>query len=564
MDDADAVKATIARNMLESGDWVTPRLDGVAYLEKSPLNFWMMAATFRVFGIHDWAARIPLALVSVLLCWAVYWWGRWAFGEDAGTYAGLVLSTCVGLYLFTRIQIPDAMVTLTITATIWAGMRLLEPDEKHPRRWGLLMGVAVGCGLLLKGFIAVVLPMLAAAVYLAVTREIFSWATWKKLQIPLAGVVALAVAVPWHWMATVRNPPYFVWSFHSGPGEYKGFFWFYFFNEQILRFLNLRYPRDYNTVPRPLFWILNLAWLFPWSVYLPGTFKLSYRPDTRAGRLRLMALCWIGVVMVFFTFSTTQEYYSMPIYPAVALLLGSALAAGGKWVRYGTRALIGLCAVLFVVLGFLLVQAWPLPAPGDISRALTQNPDMYTLSMGHMTDLTLGAFAYLKLPLGVAVAAFGLGALLLFVWKKSTFKSALALSAMMIVFFQASRLALVRFDPYLGSYQLANALEKSPPGQLIEANTYYAFSSVFFYTGRKALLWNGRENNLEYGSYEPGAPDVFITDEQFVPLWNSSERCYLLAYGSEMPKVEKLVGRERMIVVRENGGNYLLTNQAIE
>jgi hypothetical protein len=123
------------------------------------------------------------------------------------------------------------------------------------------------------------------------------------------------------------------------PGHYHGFLWFYFINEQLLRFLNLRYPRDYNTVPRAWFWLFHLIWLFPWSVYLPAVAKLSFRPVDRAGRTRLLALCWTGFILVFFTFSTTQEYYSMPCYPALALLLGSAMAEGGDWIRRGTRAL---------------------------------------------------------------------------------------------------------------------------------------------------------------------------------------------------------------------------------
>src|SRR2546423_9420835 len=100
MDDVDAVQAQIGRNMLDSGDWVTARLDGVAYLEKSPLKYWMIAVSFAIFGVHDWAARLPLALCTVLLCWLTYRFGVWAFGRRAGFYAGLSLSTCVGLFLF--------------------------------------------------------------------------------------------------------------------------------------------------------------------------------------------------------------------------------------------------------------------------------------------------------------------------------------------------------------------------------------------------------------------------------------------------------------------------------
>jgi 4-amino-4-deoxy-L-arabinose transferase-like glycosyltransferase len=563
MDDVDAVQAQVARNMLASGDWVTARLDGVAYLEKAPLNYWMMAVAYRIFSVHDWAARLPHALAAVLLCWVTYRFGRWAFGETAGVYAGIALSTCVGLFLFTRILIPDVILTLAITGAIWAWLRLLEPDQEYRLRWSFMLGCCLGVGLLLKGLIAAVFPVMAALAYMALTRSLFSSAVWRRLHLGLAIPVALAIAVPWYVLATLHNPPYFAFSLHSGPGEYRGFFWFYFFNEHLLRFLGLRYPRDYDTVPRFWFWILNLVWIFPWSFYLLCAPTLDYKPTSRAGRTRLMAACWIGVVMLFFTFSTTQEYYSMPIYPALALLVGSVLGNGGRRVRAGTYALLAVCTILFAVLSFVLLSVWRLPANGDIYQALTQHPDLYTLSLGHLRDLTLNAFAYLKLPLALAALAFGGCALALLFSRNHNRRMVLVIAASMIVFFQAARIALVRFDSYLGSYPLAQRLQQSPPGQLIEADSYYAFSSVFFYTDRTALLLNGRNNNLEYGSYAPGAPNVFIDDNRFKSLWTAESRCYLLAYGAEMPHLEQLVGRSNLHVVAENAGNYLLTNRAL-
>jgi hypothetical protein len=131
------------------------------------------------------------------------------------------------------------------------------------------------------------------------------------------------------------------------------------------------------------------------------------------------------------------------------------------------------------------------------------------------------------------------------------------------IFFQASRLALARFDSYLSSFSLAQALAKNPPGQLIEADAYYAFSSVFFYSNRTALLLNGRNNNLEYGSYAPGAPKVFLDDAQFSSIWKGGERCYLLLYGGDMVHVRSVVGQESLFVVAENGGNYLLSNRPV-
>jgi Dolichyl-phosphate-mannose-protein mannosyltransferase len=561
MDDVDAVQAQIARNMLQSGDWVTGRLDGVAYLEKAPLVYWTMATSFRIFGVHDWAARLPLALAVVLLCWVTYKFASWAFGETAGLYAGIVLSTSVGLFLFTRILIPDAMLTLGIMGAIWAWLTLLEPGTESPIRSVFTLGLCLGVGLLLKGLIAVVFPMAAALVYMAITHQLFSREAWRRVRPGLVILIALVIAAPWHILATLRNPPYFAFSMHSGPGEYRGFFWFYFFNEHLLRFLNLRYPHDYNTVPRLWFWLLNLVWLFPWSAYLIAAPNVSYRISDRAGRVRLMALCWIGVVMLFFTLSTTQEYYSMPIYPALALLIGSYLASSSRRLRTATNVLYMVFCFLCAVLSSILLLAWRTLPEGDISRALNQHPELYTLSLGHVRDLTLGAFSYLKLPLALAALAFGACVLALGFWRHNTRRTVLALGGGMIIFFQAARLALVRFDPYLGSYELAEDLRKAPPGGLIEANAYYAFSSVFFYTNRTALLLNGRNNNLEYGSYAPGAPDVFIDDSKFAALWNQSSRWYLLAYGTELPHLQQVVGPTHLHVVGTSAANYLLTNR---
>ena len=181
MDDVDAVQAQAARTMLASGEWVTARLDGVAYLEKAPLNYWMMAVAYKIFGVHDWAARLPHALAVVLLCWVTYRFGRWAFVETAGLYAGIALGTSVGLFLFTRILIPDAVLTLAITGAIWAWLRLLEPDEQHPLHWSFTLGFCLGAGLLLKGLIASVFPVVAALAYMALTRRLFSWAAWRRL-----------------------------------------------------------------------------------------------------------------------------------------------------------------------------------------------------------------------------------------------------------------------------------------------------------------------------------------------------------------------------------------------
>jgi 4-amino-4-deoxy-L-arabinose transferase-like glycosyltransferase len=564
VDDVDSVHAAIARTMLRSGDWVTARLDGVAYLDKSPMTYWVIAASYALFGVHDWAARIPLALSAILLCGVTVLFGAWAFGRKAGFYAGLALATCAGLFLFTRILIPEVMLTLSVTVTMWAFLRLVEENEPRPRLWAALMGASLGAGLLMKGLLAGVAPAGGAFVYLLVTRQLFSWDIGKRLRPLLVLTVAILVAAPWYVLATLQNPPYIDFTLRipqGGTGQYRGFFWRYFINEHVLRFLGERYPRDYNTVPRLQFWLLHLVWLFPWSAYFPAAARLSYQPKDRAGRVRLLAVCWTAFLLVFFTFSTTQEYYSVPVYPALALLAGSAIASGGKWVTWGTRAAATVAALAAVATVALLVLTRNTPTPGDIATALAQNPEAYTLSLGHMQDLTLASFAYLRLPLVVAAIAFTLGAVC--GWVFTCERGHLAFALMMVLFVHAARLAMVEFDPYLSSRPLAEALLKSPPGGMIVDDQYYTFSSVFFYADREGLLLNGRINNLEYGSYALGAPEVFIDDGRFRELWQSPERYYLLAAGTAVPRLEKLAGPERMYTIARSGGKALVSNQPI-
>jgi 4-amino-4-deoxy-L-arabinose transferase-like glycosyltransferase len=559
MDDVDAVHGQIARNMVQSGDWVIAHLDGVPYMEKAPLPYWLIAICYLLMGVHDWVARIPTALAAVLLCFVTARYGAWAFGRRAGFYSGLVLATSVGLFLFTRILIPDVMLTLTITVCFMAFQRAMNEDgeEPHSRRWPALIGIALGVGVLLKGLLALVVPVGGVLVYLAITRQLFSRHAWRRLRPLTTILIFLLIAAPWHVLATLRMPPYFNFSMHSGPGEYHGFFWFYFFNEHLLRFLNLRYPRDYNTVPRLAFWLLNLLWLFPWSAYLPAAVKLNYKPVDRAGRTRLLALCWAGFLMLFFTFSTTQEYYSMPIYPALALLLGCAMDKEDKFITFGSRTLAVISTVAVAVIGAILFAVRHVPATGDISSALQQHPESYTLSLGHMGDLTLQSFAYLRAPLIVAGIAFLVGAAGGWLRGRRAF---IALAAMMVLFLHASRMALVVFDPYLSSRPIAEALLRASSGQLIVDGAYYPFSSVMFYSNKSALLLNGRVNNLEYGSYAPNSPSVFINDAAFIRLWSGTIRYYLVTDSSGLARLSAMAGPARFHQIAESGGKFLFTN----
>ena len=251
----------------------------------------------------------------------------------------------------------------------------------------------------------------------------------------------------------------------------------------------------------------------------------------------------------------------MPCYPALALLLGSAMVEGTAWVRWGTRVLAMVAGLAGLACIAILIAVHGVPSPGDISQALSRNPSAYTLSLGHMEDLTLDSFAYLRLPLAVAAVAFLIGSIgnLRAVGHRAFLASAL----MMVLFFHAARLALVVFDPYLSSRPLATALEHAPEGTLVVDHHYYTYSSIFFYTNRTAWLLNGRFNNLVYGSYAPGAPNVFLDDAQWREMWLGPKRCYIVADDDQRARFEKLVGKDALVLVKDSGGKMVLTNQVL-
>ncbi len=521
--------------------------------------YWMVAASMEIFGDIETSARLPTFLCSVLLCWLVARMARDSIGERAGLYAGLCLATCCGLWLFTRILIPDVALSFAVTVAISGFFRAIG-DETRRRHWALCGWVAMAAGFLLKGRIAVVFSIGPILIYLLVTGLWRSRDVRRSLM-PVRGILlSLIIAAPWYVLAALKNPPVLDFSMHSTPGIYRGFFWYHFFNEQILRFLGRRYPHDFSNVRLPWFWLLHLAWLFPWSMFLIRATRLRYRDRRPASRMHLLALCWIGVVIGFLAFVPTEEYYSMPAYPAFAILIGSAMSESGEKAWHWCMRTVGVvaaCACLAIA-GALRIS-WGIPTPGDIAQALTHHPDDYTLSLGHMGDLTAASLAYLRFPLAIAAVATLVGSAGAFA--RSRRHAALALALMMVLFFQAARVALVAFDPYLGSYPLALALNHAPPGGLIVDDPYYEFSSVFYYGNRTGFLLNGRVNNLEYGSYAPDAPRMFIGDADFVEKWRSSDRWYVASDDEKLNHLRGLVGMQALHPVSSAGGKTIYVNR---
>ncbi len=547
-DDADSTHSEAAREMYVSHDYVTLHVNGIRYLEKAPLPYWLVVASFHAFGVNAFATRFPTVVTMFLLALLAWRWGSRAFGDRAGLYAGLFVATTAGYFLFTRIFIPDAMLSLWIAASFYFLLTALEDAGT----WRWYAGYAcLALAVMTKGLVPLVFVGATAVAYLVLTGN---WRRWREFRLGSGSLLFLAIAAPWHILAGIRN---------------QHFFWFYFVNEHFLRFLGKRYPADYNKLPATLYWSLHLAWLFPWSLYLPVALKRVVR-DFRSGwqgslaeHTRLLCWLWAGIVLLFFSFSTNQEYYTMPAYLPLLLLIAAAVAAAeisGKsaWLNAGAAliAIVSCAGSAALVVGLWSSRHHPFVA--DIGSVLTKHQmSNDTLSMSHMLDLTGESFAALRLPATLAVIAFlggGIGALILRLRRqhyRATWTTALGIALLLV----AAHIALVRFGPYLSSQELAARIERvAEPQDMVAIYGDQAYgSSLLFYLQRPIDLINGNTTSMWFGSTFPDAPRVFLQDAQLMEAWNSSRRVFLFVPAYERPQVESLLTGEKHIIAEASG-----------
>jgi len=572
LDDADSIHAEAAREMVLNHNWVTLYINGIRYLEKAPLMYWMVAAFYKIFGVGEWQTRIPLALGVLGLGACAFAFGRRYFGREAGFYAALILITAPGIYVYTRFLIPDVLVAMWLTLGLL--FFLMAAEQEKPSVWVCWgFAVTVALNVLTKSLIGIIFPGMVIGVYLLLTGNLKQLLKMRPVS---SAIVFLAVAAPWHILAAIRSPA-------QPMGPEKGFLWFYFVNEQFLRYLNKRIPRDYDKVPLWLFWLLVLVWLIPWFVFLfPALKEIPRRVrEWRNGldaRARANFLCgvWAAVILVFFSFSTRQEYYSLPVLPALALLMGGWLqrereSSTGSGERRAGR--IASASLLVIgILGFagamtILYLTHPFPPGTDIGQVLQPHPGQYALSLGHMEDLTIEAFGLFRTPLWLV--GFGLlgGTALNWIFRRrgQPLCGNLVLAGMMIIVLACVHMGFVIFSPEVTSKQMALEIGRAyRPGDTIVINGKYELGSTLnYYTGIQVHVLNGRDGNLWFGSFFPGEPHVFEDDESFARLWNGSRRVFLFTEDYSKDRALAAIDQSKVYVFVRQGGKVVLTNQPV-
>lgn len=592
IDDADATHAQAAQHMALTGHIVTLMVDGIRYLEKPPLPYWLAAIDYRIFGFSAFSTHLPEAL-AVLGCAILgLLWGRRARDERTGFYAALGFLTSIGVFLFTRIFIPEAILTLFIALALYLFLTGLE-DREPARIYGTYALLALA--LLTKGLIAPVFFLGAVIPYLLITGE---WRRWREFRLPTGILLFLAIGAPWHVLAGLHNPDqgHPVGTIPS-LGNVHGFFYFYFVNEHLLRFLGKRYPHDYNKLPWYLFWSLHLVWLFPWSMYWPATLYAAWRKRRSTGgrlgwtvrkqldfnqKTTLLLALYAAFILLFFSISTNQEYYTYPAYFPLSVLTAMGLAkietdvtresAGEQrvdmhWleIAHALFALVGLGAAAALAYG--LWSSRHLPYVSDIG-ALMARRDVggYSLSMSHFFDLTGSAFAALRLPAALAALTFLIGPSVA-LWmriRRQHLRATFTMAMTAAMFLVAAHIAYVRFAPMMSSEAMAATINRvaAPSDVLILYGDQSYGSSIIFYTQRRAYLVNGCATSLIWGSDYPDAPHICLDDAQLLAMWDNGPRKFLFVPRPFRATVQKLLG-SRTYLVQELSDKELLTDRPL-
>lgn len=295
--------AEISREMLASGDWITPRLNGLKYFEKPPLQYWATATSFALFGEDEWTARLWTAVTGFLGLLFVVFAGNRVGPPSAGSIAGLVLASSCAYFLSSQYLTMDMGLTFFMSGALLAFLLAHEGGPPVKRGWMLLAWGAMACAVLTKGLVGIVLPGMALAVYVLVQRD---WRLLRELEWGRGLLLFSLLALPWFITVQLRNPE---------------FFDFFVLHEHFARYT---LPGHNRPGPWWYFAVVLLVGMMPWTPALAGVVRrsLSARGGSRLEVDRLL-LIWIGVVLVFFSFSRSKlPAYILPVLPALALLMG--------------------------------------------------------------------------------------------------------------------------------------------------------------------------------------------------------------------------------------------------
>jgi 4-amino-4-deoxy-L-arabinose transferase-like glycosyltransferase len=502
--------AEIPREMLERGDFITPHLNYVKYFEKPPLHYWVNAFSLSVFGRNEAAARFPSAVFGLCGVLLVYHLGRKLFGRREGLYSAIVLGSSVGYLFQSRMNIIDNTLTVCMTATLGFFLLASQREESRKGLYYHLFYLFAALTVLAKGLIGIVLPGGILFLYLLLTRR---WGLLREMRLFTGICLFLAVCAPWFVLVSLQNP------------EFPRFFFIHEHFDRFLTKVHGRYEPPWFFIP------VLLGGMVPWTFFLPATVREAWQKrDSR----RLFLVLWAGVIFTFFSLSSSKLIpYILPVFPAVALLIGAAISEA----LAADRRSLGVQAVSAGL--FLFVAG-----TGTILYAhLAARP-----KIGADDAFLLG---------GIFVAG-SLLSLCALRWKGRALAVVLLCLTAGLGAMCAPSAIFARSIEKRSTRELAQIVrERYPDTTLVSYGIYR--QGLPFYAGRRVVL-AGPVGELEFGSLREKQQGWFIDQRTFRGWWDSSKAYVALISRDELPGFSSLV-KTPVRTVAAKGGMVLISNR---
>ena len=557
LDPDEGMYGAIAREMVEKGDWITPHFNGVRYLEKPPLYFWLTGITFALFGPSECAARLWSALPTLgttILTWQI---GRLLYGGQTGLLSAIIFVTSIGVFRYARVAATDSLLVFSLTLSLYGFVRAMldqTPGGGRISSGSLLFYLGLALGVLSKGLIGALLPLFIAGFYLWFSGERI---TARQMHLKWGLLLFLVLTLPWHLLAAWKNP---------------GFLQFYFVDNQFLRFLSDRaFIEDDVPVSSVAFLGLTLVWFFPWSLFLWGTWRHGF-PNARSvhtpeERLHLLVGLWALTVIGFFFFSPSRlEHYILPALPPLSLVVGASWSeafraakplAGLKWPLVASALGCFLVGVALILLSRHLtseaVFTW-LAEMNVYYRILKEQGASFPYaSVSPFVPLVWGVGIVLLIGLPFSLLLFCLGRL------RASFVVVAGVATIIAVL--VFRLLLV-IEPHHSAKAVALALlSRAQAGDPIihEGSLEYS-GSIPFYTGRQIYVLNGQRGDLDFGSHYPESKGLFLDDDGFARRWKSDRRVFLVTRVQEGNSVLKRLSLGKVFFLGRYGSRSLYSN----
>jgi 4-amino-4-deoxy-L-arabinose transferase-like glycosyltransferase len=549
VDPPEGVHAEIAVEMLRSGDWITPHLNGVRYFDKPPLPYWLMLGSFTVLGPTEQAARLWSALPAVGVALLTAWLGLRLATPLVGLIAGLMVSANLGLFLFARLVKPDLLLVLLILVAFAA---FVEAYRSRGRAARLLFFGALGAATLAKDVLGAIGPLVVVAVFLAIEGgrpALRRFRLWPGL------LLFLAIALPWYAAVEWRN---------------RGFLWYTIVDNHVLNFIQQRaFPDEDVPLTAAEFLLVTAAGFFPWSLVVPWAVWRAIRGprDTAERRLFVLLALWTTALVGFFTLSPFKlPHYGLPAFPAMALLVARLWSNTLDAEDGAPSPAVLLLPAALCFLG--LAVAFFLAGSGYVT-ILSDAPHVADVAARNLAargqGMPFASAAELR-PLFVKVAiVFGLGAGAVagaLVGRRPRIGLG-ALLATMVAFLPIAVDGFTLFAKSRSVRPLAEAvaLRASREDVLAHEGAIENSASWLMSLDRPVRIVNGLRSNLAVGASFPDSHDVFWDGSRLAHEWRGPRRVFLLSAVKPTRSAVRELPADRVHLLREVGGRWLYSNQ---